>query len=280
MNGVLEWAGLFADGSPRRLQLAVLREARRLLALDGTLAVAIENRFAMETLTGMPDTHTGLRLAPALPRRLAALLSRAIRRRPFRTYLYDAAGYRRLLRAAGFSSVRVYDLVSSYNDYDFIVEPSDAATYRLLWRAGLVRTFYARAGRVRRLIATRWPGMLGGFGYAFLLFGAAASRTLLDADHEVWARAADAGVPAGRARFACQGSRVGSLLLVSHDGGRVVGAVEVGIEPRHDGTAASASESSPTGFAGDGFGLSWTLAGGWREGGLTFRAWRPAQVAR
>jgi SAM-dependent methyltransferase len=161
MNGVLEWAAHYTDGAPERLQLGMLREARRLLAPAGVLAVAIENRFALETLLGMRDTHTRLHFVPALPRPLADVWSRLRRKGPYRTYLYSRAGYEALFGAAGFPEVRVLDLVSSYNDYDFIVDPSDAPTYRLLWGRGWVRSFGpGTPGARSRLAATR-PGWLG-----------------------------------------------------------------------------------------------------------------------
>src|SRR4029077_11674875 len=120
MNGVLEWAWLYASGAPRALQVDLLRETRRVLTANGTVAIAIENRFAMETLVGMPDTHTQIRFIPALPRPAASLLSRALRHEPYRTLLHSAAGSRQLLQDAGYPCVRIFDLVSSYNDYDFV----------------------------------------------------------------------------------------------------------------------------------------------------------------
>ncbi|HEX6534299.1 MAG TPA: class I SAM-dependent methyltransferase [Gemmatimonadaceae bacterium] len=237
MNGVLEWAALYAEGAPRALQLRMLAEARRVLAPRGTLAVAIENRFAMETLVGMPDTHTQLRLVPALPRAAAGLVSRVAQRRPYRTFLYDAAGYRRLFRDAGFRNARALDLVSSYNDYDFVVDPGDASTYALLWRRGLVRSFVPRAERARRVLARRWPAALGRLGYAFLVLGGDDVSTVLDAEHPLWARAAREGVDAGRARFACQGATPGSLALVAHDGERLTGAIELSVQPLGDADA-------------------------------------------
>jgi SAM-dependent methyltransferase len=227
MNGVLEWAALYSPGAPRTLQVAMLKEVGRVLHPNGTVAIAIENRFAMETLVGMVDTHTGLRLVPALPRRVAGFISSALRRKPYRTFLYNAAGYRRLLSDAGYADVRIFDLVSSYNDYDFVVLPGDAATYQLLWDAGLVRTFSPRAGKVRRSISRRWPKALGRFAYAYLVFGGRNVPTVLDADHPLWERAASLGVTPGKTRFACQGSSVGSLGIVAHDGKHAVGALEL-----------------------------------------------------
>jgi SAM-dependent methyltransferase len=103
MNGVLEWAGLHGAGRPDDLQRSMLEQVRRVLAPDGVFAMAIENRFAMETLAGMPDTHTGLRLVPALPRRVAQMIVQARSQQDFRTYLYNAPGYMDLVRRAGFA---------------------------------------------------------------------------------------------------------------------------------------------------------------------------------
>ena len=267
MNGVLEWAGLYAAGAPREVQLALLREARRVLAATGVLCVAIENRFAMETLLGDPDTHTQLRLAPALPRVAADALSRVVRRQPYRTYLYNMRGYQRLLGESGFRQCRVYDLVSSYNDYDFVVDPRDGAAYRILWQRGLVSTFVERAGRVRRLLARWWPSALGRVAYAFLLLGGDEVRTLLDDGHQLWRRAARVGLHPGRGRFACQGTSVGSLAIVTHDGERPNGVMELSLQPeaRTDGPSL-VSESVARAIA-----RRTVTLGEWADDGLTVR---------
>lgn len=248
MNGVLEWAALFHNpqqrnslgglpSEPESLQRRVLSEALRVLAPGGTLAVAIENRYAMETLVGMPDTHTGLRLVPALPRILANLISRAAKRGPFRTYLYDAPGYRRLGLSAGFGEVRVLDLISSYNDYDYIVETGDTASYRLLWRRNAVRTFHSAAGVVRRSLARVWPGKLDTFAYAYLLLMGDKVTTGLDADHPIWTHTRKYGFDAGSHRLAVKGSRTGSLALLTHDGERVESVIELGVDLGSEATA-------------------------------------------
>ncbi|MFP5257863.1 MAG: class I SAM-dependent methyltransferase [Acidobacteriota bacterium] len=55
--GVLEYAGAFVDG-PRPYD-RLLAEARRYLADDGCLILAIENRMGHKYLAGLPEDHTG-----------------------------------------------------------------------------------------------------------------------------------------------------------------------------------------------------------------------------
>jgi ubiquinone/menaquinone biosynthesis C-methylase UbiE len=234
MNGVLEWAGLHGAGRPDDLQRSMLEQVRRVLAPDGVFAMAIENRFAMETLAGMPDTHTGLRLVPALPRRVAQMVVQARSQQDFRTYLYNARGYMDLVQGSGFARAAVLDLVSSYNDYDFVVRLGDTPSYDLLWRRGAVRTFYKRAGSARRAVAKAWPGALGAFGYAYLVLGGADVSTVLDEVHPIWAAAARHGVGPGRTRFACKGTAVGSMVIATHDGTRLESLLEIGVP---DGSA-------------------------------------------
>jgi SAM-dependent methyltransferase len=268
MNGVLEWAWLYArEAAPRSLQVAMLRETRRVLTPNGTVAVAIENRFAMETLMGMTDTHTRLRFVPALPRGAANLLSRALRHKPYRTLLYSAAGYRHLLHDAGYPRVRIFDLVSSYNDYDFVVDPGDAATYRLLWDLGLVRTFSTRAGNVRRSISRRWPKTLGAFAYAYLVLGGDDVGTVLDAGHRFWKRAASYGASAGASRFACQSPSVGALTIVAHDAKRVVSALELST----GATSLAGSRSTLSERLREKLALNAEPVAQWEDGGVTVR---------
>jgi SAM-dependent methyltransferase len=229
LNGVLEWAGLYGSGDPRDLQLRMLSEVHRALRPTGIVGVAIENRFAMETLVGMPDTHTSLRFAPALPRGLADRLARLIQNEPFRTYLYGGAGYMALARDAGFAAARVFDLVSSYNDYDYVIDTRDALSYRLLWSRDAIRTFYPRAGKARRAIAKVRPSVLGRFGYAFLLLAGQSPITVLDPTHPFWMTAISHGVEPGLARFACKGAAVGTMVMVTHDSRRPEWVIELGI---------------------------------------------------
>ena len=239
LNGVLEWAGIYAAGNPRALQLQMLGEARRVLAPDGHLAVAIENRFAMESLLGMPDTHTGVIWPTVLPRWMASALTQWRTGARFRTYLYHPSSYRRLFRAAGFPSARVFDLISSYNDYDFVVDVNDVASYRFLFRRDRVRAFFRLAGRARRALNRVWPAALPRVGYANLVIGGANTSTILDAAHPLWKALAVTGAGPGHHRFGCQGEGAGQLTIVCHDGDRITAMVELGSTLPTDDRAAS-----------------------------------------
>jgi hypothetical protein len=229
LNGVLEWAALFRPGEPAVLQRQLLEEARRVLTDSGAVAVAIENRFALATLTGLADTHTGVHAVPALPRWLADRVMRRTRGRPYRTYLYSRRGYHRLLRSAGFPDTRVLDLVSSYNDYDFIVDPTDGASYRFLWTQGLVRSFYSPAAWISRQLVRIGPRLLGEVSYAYIAIGARDAATVLDAEHPFWSEAGRHNIAAGAHRFACRGAEPNQLGVVIHDGRRVSALVEFGL---------------------------------------------------
>jgi hypothetical protein len=198
--------------------------------------VAIENRYALESLVGLRDTHTGLRWVTAMPRALANFVSRVRKQEPYRTYLYSRGGYERLFRRAGFGAVRVLDLVSSYNDYDFVVDPRDATTYRFLLGRGLVRPFVWLAGRTRTTLARMAPALLGRLSYAYLVLAGRGASTLLDADSALWpAIGLPPGLP-GSHRFAVKGEDPGELAIAAHDGQRVTGLVE--LSAADDGLAA------------------------------------------
>lgn len=228
MNGVLEWAGLFGAGDPRQLQESVLGRVRALLTAQGSVAVAIENRFAMETLAGMPDTHTGLRGLPLLPWWLASLVHRGRRGGPLRSWLRSRGGYARLFRGAGFESVRTLDAISSYNDYDYLVEATDQESHAFLWRHQGVRGFYPRADRWRRTLSQRWPELLGQLAYAYVVMAGAEHPLLFDREHALWDWVVQRGGDAGLRRFACRHTTPGCLFLVSHDGNRLRTVVELG----------------------------------------------------
>lgn len=100
LNGVLEWVPENRAGRPREVQVQFLREAARLLTLDGIIYVAIENRLAARYLRKRED-HTSLYWSSFMPRPMSDAYSRAVRKQPYRTYTYSSRGYRRLFREAG-----------------------------------------------------------------------------------------------------------------------------------------------------------------------------------
>ncbi len=121
MNGVLEWVGdARQDISPRSVQLACLGEMRRLIAPGGYLYIGIENRYGYRYFGGFRD-HSGIPFTSLLPRWLASMVMRTLRRKDYRTYTYTCGGYKALLREAGFSNVFFYHPIPTYRSPDYLV---------------------------------------------------------------------------------------------------------------------------------------------------------------
>lgn len=131
MIGVLGWTGdLQPEVNAMETQKSVLNKIWRALKPGGRLYLAIENRFGFTYFLGKPDEHTNLRFVTMLPRRLADLYSRVVRKKPYRTYTHSIAGLRRLLRDCGFSKTELYFPVLHYANPRYYVslespEPSD-----------------------------------------------------------------------------------------------------------------------------------------------------------
>lgn len=119
LSGVLEWLGR-GKRRPGEAQLEVLRRLREVARPGGVLAVAIENRIGIWFFLGRQD-HSYLPFTSLLPRRVASLVTRALRGHPYDTYTYTHRGYQRLLARAGFEHTRTLLPVWSYNDPDFLM---------------------------------------------------------------------------------------------------------------------------------------------------------------
>ena len=125
LNGILEWVGEWSrTGTPREVQLDVLRKLRALLKPTGALFVGIENRIGLDSFLGRID-HPGTRFTSLMPRWLASTYIRLSRpdfyrtligaNKGYRTYTYSPKGYRKLLREAGFPEVNLWWPPSGYN---------------------------------------------------------------------------------------------------------------------------------------------------------------------
>ncbi len=120
--GVLEWMGLSGGKKrPEFYQLALLKEARRVLKKGGYLYLAIENRWGVVYFLGHPDPHTGLRFVTLMPRFLADIYSKAVRKNPYRSYTHSLKNYRKLFKQAGFSQIEAYSPIPSYRKFWYLL---------------------------------------------------------------------------------------------------------------------------------------------------------------
>lgn len=137
LSGVLEWVGEgdtapynsgnkfrrlwhmlannFGESSPRSIQIAFLKEIRRVLKEDGQLFVGIENRLNYEYFVSRPDHHSNLKYGSLMPRFMANLYSIFVKHQPYRTFTYSIPGYRKLFAEAGFDSLEFIGLFDGYS---------------------------------------------------------------------------------------------------------------------------------------------------------------------
>lgn len=125
LNGVLEWVAESRNGSVYDIQKNFLIEINRILKNRGVLYIGIENRYGYNYFKGIPEDHTGLRFGSLLPRYLSNIYSLLIRKKPYRTYTHSWAGYRRLLKKAGFFESKMYLPGNDYRFIDGFIDPEN-----------------------------------------------------------------------------------------------------------------------------------------------------------
>ena len=138
INGVLEYAGLARADRPERVQARILAEAFRVLCPDGIVYWAVENRFSVTYLYG--PGHDGLWWSSLLPRRLAHLYSRLVKRTPYVMCEPSYFELRSRLREAGFTAIHVYGGIMNYNNFTQVLDLEARGTGGdVTWPAGGAR---------------------------------------------------------------------------------------------------------------------------------------------
>jgi len=119
--GVLEYAGTWTDDyRPEVLQANYLSYLYDYLSEGGELWIGIENR--LNPLYFIGRTHHGdIPFTPLMPRKMASLLTYAVKRTSYRTYTYSKQEYKKLLKQAGYKNVEIYYPFPDYKLPKFIL---------------------------------------------------------------------------------------------------------------------------------------------------------------
>ncbi len=169
MSGVLEWVPLRSKKeNPNRVQMAALRNILRVLKPGGILYLGVENRILAHYFFGKKDPHCQSAFVTILPRFLANIYSRIATGEPYRSYLYSSEGYNKLLRASGFSNVKIYGAFPGYNDPREIV-PLDKNIYNFYLKyIGPPPITWRRQLFTKTVLSL---GLIKYYGYAYIIFG-------------------------------------------------------------------------------------------------------------
>jgi len=175
LNGVLEWVAVDEEivlekqwkknwtglqlnpktkytENPEQMQVKVLKELNRVLKPNGSLFLAIENRFGYIYLAGWPDDHMNLPFVCFMPRSIANIITRLFLGCEYRTYVYSVPGYRSLLEKAGFSSTELYGAFQHY------INPTHIVPYDLIESSK--REIFMNTRRYPRMILKMVPAKI------------------------------------------------------------------------------------------------------------------------
>jgi hypothetical protein len=144
VNGVLEWvpedSNVVVDNfykgkydgqnsksilSPKDIQLDFLKNVCKNLKQDGTMLLAIENRFNYEYFIGKRDPHVNLLFTTFLPRPISNIISKIFRRREYKNYIYSPNELKKLVFEAGFSNIEEFICFPDYHFPALILPNTD-----------------------------------------------------------------------------------------------------------------------------------------------------------
>jgi 2-polyprenyl-3-methyl-5-hydroxy-6-metoxy-1,4-benzoquinol methylase len=167
LNGVLEWIPSTREcpfAKVQELQLAFLRAMGEMLNSGGSIALAIENRFALQYYFGYPEDHTNIPFLSMMRRDEANKVHLEQTGREFVNWTWSLNDYQSLLPQAG---LRMRDRYAMFPDYRFpraIVHLDDLEGLQ----QGMVSENYSHPDKERSINYLAEMGLLQNFVYSYL----------------------------------------------------------------------------------------------------------------
>jgi len=147
MNGVLEYTAIDRKGDPRETHIAVLGDIKRILKPQGFFYLGIENRYYLKYLVGH-RAHQEFWFSTILPRKVANFISKIMRKREYRRYIYSLNGYRDLLGDAGFKDIQFYTALPNYKFPDYIIGIDKKSEIKDKIRKTKAKSFFRNVGYI------------------------------------------------------------------------------------------------------------------------------------
>ncbi len=142
VNGVLEWVP-YRDNyevnkvdkkakkkksklkSPYDLQQEFLKRLYKSLREDGTLYLAIENRYDFLYFFGLPEPHCNIRFISFMPRFFQNAMHKILKGSEFRTWTYSRSNLIKLIESAGFVDVKISYAFPDYRNPELVLNQNN-----------------------------------------------------------------------------------------------------------------------------------------------------------
>ena len=150
INGVLEWipqenpvelkkfygqkdsagSSMEPAQSPEKMQCDFLKKIYRGLNNEGTLYLAIENRYDIFYFLSQPDPHCNIRFITFMPRMIQNLMSNLLLGRPYVNWIYSPKQLKKLLKDVGFRDIEIMYAFPDYRFPEYILSKKGLNNYQ------------------------------------------------------------------------------------------------------------------------------------------------------